>query len=109
MFHQFRRDVRAAQAHAEAALLLATEQGFPQWVAFGTMLHGWALAHQGQGEEGIAQIHQGLEPIVPPGAELGRPYFLHCSLSPWNHRGARGRAHGARGSADPADTTGERW
>ena len=35
MFHQFRREVRAAQERAEAAISLATEQGFPFWMAFG--------------------------------------------------------------------------
>ena len=41
-------------------LTLATEQGFPLWVAYGTLLRGWALAMQGQGEEGLAQMRQGL-------------------------------------------------
>jgi hypothetical protein len=35
--HQFRREGHAAQAHAAAALHLATEQGFPHWRAYGTM------------------------------------------------------------------------
>ena len=56
MFHQFRREVRAAQERAEAAISLATEQGFPHWMAMGAILHGWALAHQGQAQEGIEQI-----------------------------------------------------
>jgi hypothetical protein len=46
----------AAQARAEAAIVLATEQGFPFWREMGTMRRGWALAAQGHGEEGIAQI-----------------------------------------------------
>ena len=33
MFHQFRREGRAAQERTEAAIRLATEQGFPLWVA----------------------------------------------------------------------------
>jgi predicted ATPase len=51
---QFRRDVPAVYEHAEAAVALATEQGFPHWAAMGTVLWGWALAMQGQREEGIA-------------------------------------------------------
>ena len=54
---QFRRDVPAVYEHAEAAVALATEQGFPLWVAMGTILRGWALAMQGQGEAGLAQVH----------------------------------------------------
>jgi class 3 adenylate cyclase/predicted ATPase len=75
-FHQLRREERAAQEHAEAVVLLAKEQGFPYWVATGSILHGWALAHQGQAREGIAQIVQGLIACRATGAETLRPYFL---------------------------------
>jgi L-amino acid N-acyltransferase YncA len=57
---QFRRDVPAVHAHAEAAVALATEQGFPHWAVMGTVLWGWALALLGQREEGRAQIYQGV-------------------------------------------------
>ena len=39
---------------------LSTEHGFPIWLAAGMMLRGWALAAQGQAEEGIPQMRQGL-------------------------------------------------
>ena len=39
-------------------------------------MRGWALAEQGQGEEGIAQIRQGLAAYRATGAELDRPHFL---------------------------------
>src|SRR5262249_50814678 len=47
------REERAVQRGAEAQSALATEQGFPDWLAWGTILRGWALAAQGQGAEGI--------------------------------------------------------
>src|SRR5207302_11444900 len=75
-FHQFRREVRATQELAEAAISLAKEQGFPPWMATCSLLHGWALAQQGQAQEGIEQIHQGLTAWRATGAEEGRPYFL---------------------------------
>src|SRR5262249_4146152 len=53
--HQFRREEYAAQERAEAAISLATEQGFPLWRARGAVLRGWALAQQGQAKEGIDQ------------------------------------------------------
>src|SRR5262249_20740562 len=34
---QYRRDVPAVHEYAEAAVALPTEQGFPQWVAYGTI------------------------------------------------------------------------
>ena len=63
VFHQFRREVHSAQQRAEAAIRLAQEQGFPYWMAFGAILYGWALVHQGQAQDGIAQLHQGLRPF----------------------------------------------
>ncbi len=74
--HQYRREGQAAKEQAEAAMTLSTEHGFPHWVAMGTILRGGALAEQGQGEEGIAQMHQGLAAWRATGAELVRPYFL---------------------------------
>src|SRR2546428_1266060 len=110
MFHQFRREMRAAQERAEAAISLAKEQGFAFWMAFSSILRGWALAHQGQAKEGIAQITQGLMPYRATGAELVRPYFLALLAE----------AHSVIGQPEAGltvltealalvDTTGERW
>ena len=68
--HQFRREGHTAQAHAAAALHLATDQGFPQWKALGTLLRGWTLAHQAQAKEGIEQIHQGLIALRAMGIDI---------------------------------------
>ena len=75
---QFRRDVPAVHEQAEAAVALSTEQGFPHWAAQGTSLRGWALAMQGQGEEGMAQVRQGIAAWRATGAALFVPYF--CTL-----------------------------
>jgi predicted ATPase/class 3 adenylate cyclase len=71
-----RGDARAAEQQAEAAVKLAREQGFPLWHATGTILRGWALAAEGQGEEGIAQLRKGLGAWDATGAANLRPYFL---------------------------------
>jgi predicted ATPase len=76
LFHQLRREVRCTQERTEAAIRLAKQQGFPYWIAFGTILHSWGLAHQGQAQEGIEQIQQGLRAFCTTGAEMLRPYFL---------------------------------
>jgi predicted ATPase len=107
--HQFRREGSVAQKRAEATIVLATEQGFPLWLAFGAMLRGWALAYQGQAQEGIKQLHQGLLAWCATGAETGRPSFLALLAE----------AHGMRGEPETAlavlvealmlvDKTGER-
>jgi predicted ATPase len=76
LVHQFRREVQAVRERAEALIALSTEQGFPQWLAYGTILRGWALTAQGEGAEGIAQIHQGLVARRALGSEIQRPYLL---------------------------------
>jgi class 3 adenylate cyclase/predicted ATPase len=74
--HQFRREVQAVQERAEALIALSTEQGFPFWLAYGTILRGWALTAQGEGAEGISQMRQGLVAHQATGAKLQRPHFL---------------------------------
>jgi predicted ATPase len=109
-FHQLRREGRAAQECADASIRLAIEQGFPQWMAISAMLRGWALAHQGQAKEGIAQITEGLTAYRGTGAETLRPYFLALLAE----------AHGVMGQPEEGltvlaealthvDKTGERW
>ena len=60
LFHQLRREVRCTQERADATIRLTQEQGFPYWMAQSAILCGWTLAHQGQAQAGIEQIHQGL-------------------------------------------------
>jgi predicted ATPase len=40
------------------------------------ILQGWVLVEQGQSEEGIAQIRQGLVDLRATGTEVVWPYFL---------------------------------
>jgi predicted ATPase len=75
---QFCRDVPAVHAHAGAIVTLATTQGFPFWTTLGTSLCGWALAMQGQGEEGLAQVRQGITAYRAIGAALNVSYY--CTL-----------------------------
>jgi predicted ATPase/class 3 adenylate cyclase len=76
LLHQFRREGQAVQERAETLMTLSTEQGFPHWLAYGTILRGWALTAQGEGAEGIAQMRQGLVAHRATGAQVHRPYFL---------------------------------
>jgi predicted ATPase len=75
---QFRRDVPAMHEQAEAAVALSTEHGSPFWAALVTSLRGWMLAMQGKGEEGLAQVRQGIASARATGAALYIPYL--CTL-----------------------------
>jgi predicted ATPase len=88
--HQLRQEAQAVQEQAVAIIALSTDQGFLFWVAWGTILRGWALAEQGQSVEGIAQMRQGIAAWRATGAELQRPYYLALLAE----------AHGKAGQAD---------
>jgi predicted ATPase len=72
---QLCRDVPAVHEQAEAAVTLATAQGFPFWEAWGMSMRGWVLAMQGQGEVGMAQVRQGITAWRATGAALNVPYL----------------------------------
>ena len=80
VFHQLRREWQTCQERAEATILLAQAQGFPSWIAVGSILRGWALVQQGQAQEGMAQITHALMTYRATGAEIARPYYLRSSL-----------------------------
>jgi predicted ATPase len=64
------------QSQAEALLTLTTAQGFPLYVGHGTCWQGWALAVQGEGTAGLAQLRQGMVAVLAMGNELWRPRYL---------------------------------
>ena len=76
LVHQLRREGHAARERAEALIALSTEQGFPYFLAEGTMIRGWALAAQGHGAEGISQLREGLAAWQASGTESWRSQFL---------------------------------
>ncbi len=73
---QYRGQVQAILAQAEQVITLSLEQEFPLWLAMATFLRGWALAEQGEHEEGIRQMRQGLATWQATGGELARPTYL---------------------------------
>ena len=70
MLHRLRREWSIAQERIEAALAITTEQGLGQSIGMLTLDRGAVLAAQGQGEAGIAQMHQGLAAIRATGQRL---------------------------------------
>jgi predicted ATPase len=74
--HQLRREGQLTRERAEVTAVLSAEQGFAYELAGGNVLGGWALADQGQGEEGIAQMRQGLAAWRAAGVESPLPHFL---------------------------------
>jgi predicted ATPase len=110
VMHQWRREVPATHAQATAATTLATEQGFAQYWARGTVLHGWALAMQGQSEAGLAATRQGLAAELATGATVWQPYFLGLLVEAYGADGHLGEGlHALAEALAVMDTTGGRF
>ena len=57
-------------------MTLATEQGFAQISAWGTISRGWALAEQGKRAEGMQQMRQGQAALRAMGEETLQSWVL---------------------------------
>ena len=84
---QLCRGVPAVLEYAEAAVALSTEQGFPLWVAMGTILREWTRAKQCQAEEGLAPLRQGIASARATGAAVTIPYFYTVLADVCDHLG----------------------
>ncbi len=76
LVHALRRDWPAARECAASAIALSKEQGFPQHLALGTIVHGRAIAARGEPEQGVAEIRRGIETRRSIGAEINRLFDL---------------------------------
>jgi class 3 adenylate cyclase/predicted ATPase len=96
--HQYRREPQIVRELADEAVRLSTEQGITFCVPHGTILRGWALAHDGATADGVAQINEGLAGYQAIGAELERPHWL--ALLADTHRKAGHAEEGLRAIED---------
>jgi predicted ATPase len=74
------RDAESTREHAAAAIALAREQDFRLQLAWASAFAGWASVEQGRGEEGLAQIRQGIAETRATGTEQFLPH-LHGLLA----------------------------
>jgi predicted ATPase len=63
-------------ARADALISVADEHGFPFHRAVGTIYRGWALAGNGQTEQGIALLEAGVAACRATGAVMDVPFYL---------------------------------
>ncbi len=110
VLHQFRREGRAAGESAQELIAFCTERGFSQWVDMGTILHGWGLALQGQGDTGIAQMRQGLLSSQSAGTKLGQaPVLAQLAEVYWRTEQTAAGLQALTEALAVMDTTSERW
>jgi predicted ATPase len=89
---------------------LCSEQGFALRMAQGAIVRGWAWAMQGQGEEGMAQLREGMATCRATGAEYLWPSYLAMLAEVYGKVGQV--EEGLRSLSEAltvVDKTGERW
>jgi len=92
--HQLRREPVLAAERAEAVIAVSTEHGLPYWLAWGTLLRGWAMSAQGNLQDGIAQMRLGLDAQRAAGGEDQRPFSLALLADSYWRAGDRKAALG---------------
>ena len=101
--HWMRREAALTQESAEGTIALAERRGFPLYAGLGRALRGWARAHSGEGEQGVAEIQQALGELAQTGTAIGAPALLILfAESQWQV----GRHDDALGALDVADARG---
>ena len=110
MLHHSAGRSSAAQERAEAVITLSSEQGFPFFAGARDYPAGLGAGRAGTGEEGIAQIRQGLAAYRATGAEVGRSHFLALLAEAYGKAGQTEEGLSVLAEALAAvDKTGERF
>jgi predicted ATPase len=99
--HQLRGEVGRAREVAEIALAITTEEIIPFFRAHAVMLRGWALVGEGRGEEGIAELRQGLGAYRAIGAQIECSHWLALLAEAYRDTGRP--AEGLRAIAEALD------
>jgi predicted ATPase len=98
------------QTQAETALALVREHALPVWGELAALARGWALAEQGQVEEGIAQMRHALGLMHTVGFYLSGPQHLVLPAEAYGRVGQANEGFGMLEEAlATALRTGERW
>jgi predicted ATPase len=105
VLHQLRWEVRAVQEQVQGVLCVSAERGFALYLAWGTILRGWALAHgalepvegrsvlgEAQVEEGIGQMCEGIAASQAIGAAVTMPSSLASLAQAYGQVGEIGKA-----------------
>jgi class 3 adenylate cyclase/tetratricopeptide (TPR) repeat protein len=107
--HEFRREVQVAHARYEAALALATEHGFVEWLPITMNQRGGTLAALGHSEEGIAQMRQGIAALQATQTRMTLPRLLVRLAEAYGNSSQAEAGLGVLAEAlAVVDTTGER-
>ena len=69
-------EVRSSREYSKEVMRLSNEKGFVFYQGLALFDQGWMQAEEGQEEEGIAQMHQGMAVLKATGTEAYQTYCL---------------------------------
>jgi predicted ATPase len=108
--HQLLGDTKAVKEKTDELIGLATAEGFPFWLAGGLILQGWTRAVDGEADDGLRQMREGLDAWRVTGAEYLVPYFLTLLADAAAGTDRLEEALGLLTDAlERVDRSGERW
>jgi predicted ATPase len=110
LLHSLGREIAALDERAGELIAVATEQGFPQWRAPGTIYRGWAKVKNGDVADGISLLRSGSTAYRATGAELWMPHFVALLAGACEIKGQVDEALTLLDEAlQIVERTGERW
>jgi predicted ATPase len=71
-----RRESQLTLEHADTAMAIAADQGFVFFIAYDTMMKGWAMAEKGQMNDGISLLREGLVAFQATGTKVLVPQWM---------------------------------
>jgi predicted ATPase len=88
----FHHHPQKTQETAAAIAKRSEDHGLPYYAAIATMMRGWALAMQNQGEEGITLIREGLAAYLATGTRHQYGYYMGLLAEALEEAGQREQA-----------------
>jgi len=76
LLHQFSGNIHKTSELSKELISLSSDQEFPFWSAFGTIMRGWSVVETEKIESGSAQILKGLKDLETIGSACGKSYWL---------------------------------
>jgi tetratricopeptide (TPR) repeat protein len=74
--YALRGEWETAYALVTEGLALCEEQGFPVWLAYAQVLHGWMGVQQGDGAKALEELQHGITAWEKTGARIMHPFLL---------------------------------
>jgi predicted ATPase len=108
--YQLQGKVETVSRMADEMKAIGEDQGFPYFVATGTIFSGWAQAERGDPETGLEKIGRGLELKRRLGAEIKVPFYqgIEAGILLSNQRPTEALEL-LSSARSTAETTGELW